>query len=91
MIIVQNYVCQSELYVTTLNHEQVFDLFFGEKCSAAYPNYDSSKDKTHWIAEPSVIRNMDAFCKEHGHLFKKANFGTCWGKNGYINTKRAWI
>lgn len=70
MIIIQNYMNQSELYVTTLNHEQIGDWFFDEKCSASYPGIPGKCDKTHWIAEPSKIREIREFCEKHGHLFK---------------------
>ena len=71
MIIIQNYMNQSELYVTTLNHEQIGEWFFDSKCSASYPGMPSECEKTHWIAEPSKIKEMKDFCEKNGHLFKK--------------------
>jgi hypothetical protein len=64
---------QSELYVTTLNHEEIAKFFFDEKCSASYPGIPGKVDKTHWIAEPSKIKEIDEFCERHHHMFKKVN------------------
>ena len=73
MIIIANYINQSELYVTTLNHKEVGEWFFDDKCSAVYPGLPDESEKTHWIAEPSKIREISEFCEKHGHLFKKAS------------------
>lgn len=73
MIIIQNYMNQSELYVTTLTHEQISELFLDAKCSAFYPGMPGEVKMTHWVAEPSKIREMELFCDEKGHFFKKVS------------------
>lgn len=69
MIIIQNYVRQSEMFITTLSHEQVEEVFLSERCSAFIPG-NNNNQITHWVAEPSAIREIEGFCNLHGHLFQ---------------------
>jgi hypothetical protein len=75
MIIITNYASESEQFATSLSHEDLTDMFSkGAKVSAVYPEMDSDKQKVSWIAEPSALRTISAYCKKHGHLFLAINF-----------------
>ena len=69
MIIIQNYVRNSQLFVCSLNHEQMTELFYNEKCSAHIPSVGtSSGDVTHWVAEPSAIEKIKSWCEANYHF-----------------------
>ncbi len=68
MIIIQNYMQNSQTFICSLNHEQIGELFFDEKIAASYPGDASKTSMTHWIAEPSKIKEIIEFCEKHGHF-----------------------
>lgn len=68
MIIIKN---DFQTIMTSLSHEQIESLFADRHTCAWVAASDDSTQKTHWNAEPSVVRKMAMYCAQHGHLFVK--------------------
>jgi len=75
MIIITNYMSESQQFATSLSHEQLSDMSSnGAKMSATYPEMDSENQKVSWIAEPSALRSIAKYCDKHGHLFMSISY-----------------
>ena len=67
MIIVSN---DFRMIITTMSHETIEENFAAGQDCAWFSGSDNSAQKTHWYAEPSIMRDMKAFCEERGELFQ---------------------
>lgn len=67
MVIVSN---DFRTAITSMSHEQIEAMFASGQDCGWFSGGDESSQKTHWHAEPSVMRAMSEWCADNSHRFE---------------------